>query len=117
KGRKQPTGSRFTAGSDKLSRLARAGELASTIDADRLSGDPGGAFAGEEEDQLGDLLRSPYPAQRMRAFAALQEASVGLSSHAAGLVQGGHHHSGIHGVHANALGREFQRGAARELIS
>src|SRR5215218_8108976 len=97
-------------------RLARAGLRAAAVDGMRRARYPRGAVGGEEEYQLRDLFGRADAPERVRRLRVFEEGRVSLVRHAAAAVNVCDDDAGVDGVDAYALGRELQRGAARELV-
>ena len=88
---------------------AGAGQVATTVDGDRSAGDPTRLIRREKANEIGKLLGSSYPAERVSGFAALQESLVRLLFHTGFSVEIGEHHPGVDGIDPHSLFRQLER--------
>src|SRR6476659_2517043 len=103
-------------GSSRALALASAREMPPAVDGDRFAGNPAGLRRREKHDEVGNLIRLSRTTEGMRAPGVFEELRVLRLFHPAAAVQVRDDDAGIDGVDADALGRQFQRRAARELI-
>jgi hypothetical protein len=101
--------------------LARAQALAASIHADHLTGDEPGPRAGQERNEVGDVIRGGEgprgSAQRVRdVCAAVDEGIIGLVAHAAALLQRRDGDTGVDVVDPDAVGCQVNRSTPGDVV-
>ena len=90
--------------------------MSSTVNRDRLTGDPTGLVRRQEENEIGNLCRLARPAERVSLLRTREELGVVLLVHPAATVKIGHDDPWIDGIDAHAFWGELERRATRQLI-